>query len=89
MRKKNRIIAICAITLIAIIGGGTYLHYNAKASADLENVQLGDTYAQKYNGKKCSVMKDKVRCNCSGCKSGSWDPTTCSRCGHKCNKHTR
>lgn len=89
MNKKNRFILFCAIALILVIGVGAYLHFNAVNSNEVENIQLGDTYAAKYNGRKCSVMKNNVRCNCSGCKSGSWDPTTCSRCGHKCNKHTR
>lgn len=51
MKKRNRIITLCAIIIIALIGGGTYLHYNAKAYANVEQAQLGYTNAEKYNGK--------------------------------------
>jgi len=51
---------------------------------------FGQSEASKYNGNKCSFRNSNGHyCNCSGCKSGNWDPFTCSNCSHKCNKHTR
>ncbi len=46
--------------------------------------------ASTYNGRKCGVRKSNgFYCDCSGCSSGNWDPYTCTKCGHKCNQHTR
>lgn len=54
------------------------------------NPNFGASEASMYNGKKCGVRKSNgFYCDCSGCRSGNWDPFTCSKCGHKCKQHTR
>lgn len=54
------------------------------------NPSFGQSEASTYNGKKCGIrLSNGHYCNCSGCQSGNWDPFTCSKCSHKCNKHTR
>ena len=45
--------------------------------------------ASKYNGKKCGVWMSTDWCDCYGCASSNRDPFICSRCGHRCDKHTR
>lgn len=55
-----------------------------------KNISFGQSEATTYNGKKCSVtVGGGGYCSCSGCSSANWDPFTCSKCGHKCNRHTR
>lgn len=55
-----------------------------------KDISFGQSEASKYNGNKCGVtVGGGGYCSCSGCSSANWDPFTCSKCGHKCNKHTR
>lgn len=53
------------------------------------NPSFKGSEASKYNGKKCGVWKGTQWCDCYGCSSSNRDPFICSRCGHRCNKHTR
>lgn len=54
------------------------------------DISFGQSEASLYNGKKCGYIKSNgICCDCSGCASANWDPYVCSKCGHKCNKHTR
>ncbi len=63
---------------------------NTDPSVRNYNPSFGQSEASKYNGRKCSVIMNNGKyCNCSGCSVGNWDAFTCSRCGHKSNKHTR
>lgn len=86
---KRKSIIICCIVLCAFVGIGAYLHHNATNNEGIENAQLGKSYAQKYNGKKCGVRNGREYCKCYGCASSNRDPSKCSRCGHRCDKHTR
>lgn len=88
MKRKTIIISFCIVVCV-LVCIGAYLHYNATSKEDIENAQLGKSYAQKYNGKKCGVRNGRQYCNCYGCASSNRDPSKCSRCGHRCDKHTR
>jgi len=53
------------------------------------NPSFTGSYSQ-YNGRKCAYIKSNgMYCDCSGCVSGNWSPELCSKCGHRCDKHTR
>ncbi len=88
--KRKTIIIICCIILCALVGTGAYMHLNATNKEGIEKAELGrGGYASKYNGKKCSVRNGREYCKCYGCASSNRQPQLCSRCGHRCDKHTR
>lgn len=49
------------------------------------------TGSDHNKGRKCSVITGAggSYCTCSGCVPGNWDAYTCTKCGHKCESHTR
>lgn len=88
--KRKSIIIICCVILCAIVCTGAYMHINAANEDGIENVKLGrGGYGSKYNGKKCGVRNGREYCKCYGCASSNRQPQLCSRCGHRCDKHTR
>lgn len=51
------------------------------------NPSFKKSYSDGHEGKKCSVRKNGVYCNCSGCYGSNRNPKYCYRCGHECEDH--
>lgn len=81
---------LCAILIVALVSIGAWIHSNATKAQSDGSAILGDSYYQKYEGKKCTVkLSDGTICKCPGCRTGSLDASKCTRCGHRSDKHNR
>lgn len=95
---------ITLIVLAVIVVGGAYINvWPFKGWHDMlfgkeqteevrQNSWDGSFTGSDHNkGRKCRVIVGAggAYCSCSGCDPGHWDAFTCSRCGHRCDEHTR